>query len=95
MKHFFEYELTPSPFQKEKSKPLFSKIYIDMDGLSDSEILEKIFAWCNHGSGQECEEFLFAKIRSLSVGDFVTIGTCFSDCRKYRCESFGWTKIDN
>lgn len=95
MKHFFEYELTPSPFQNEKSKFLFSRIYIDISKLSDSEILEKIFAWCNHGSGIESKEFIAAKIRSLSVGDFVTIGYCFSDCRKYRCDSFGWTKIDN
>tara|TARA_R110000868_G_C10704916_1_gene749427 strand:- start:210 stop:515 length:306 start_codon:yes stop_codon:yes gene_type:complete len=88
---FFEYTTAAFPFYDEGRK-LFSQVTVE-DDMDDDCILETIFAWCNHGSGRECQAFLDAKMRSLSVGDFVTIGTCFSDARKYRCDSQGWTEF--
>jgi hypothetical protein len=54
---------------------------------TDEEILEMIFAQFNAGSGEECEEFLRRKLRSLSVNDFVSING-----RWYQCMSMGWKK---
>ena len=54
----------------------------------NAEILEKVFAWFNHGSGSECDEFLAAKTRSLSVNDFVRIGSQW-----YQCLSVGWKAV--
>lgn len=88
---FFEYTLAAFPLYDE-GRRLFSVVIVE-DDMDDDCILETIFSMCNNGSRHECQAFLDAKIRSLSVGDIVTIGTCFSDARKYRCESQGWTQI--
>ena len=53
------------------------------------DIIEMIFHWCNNGSGQEHEAFLKEECRSLSVGDFVSVGD-----KVYRCDSFGWTEVN-
>jgi hypothetical protein len=58
------------------------------DAPSHEQILAKVFASCNHGSGQECEEFKNAKTRSLSVNDLVKI-----DDQWYQCSSFGWKEV--
>ena len=58
------------------------------DAPSHEQILAKVFASCNHGSGQECEEFKNAKTRSLSVNDLVKI-----DDQWYQCVSFGWKAV--
>lgn len=55
-----------------------------------TQILEKIFAWFNHGSGQEAPIFLQRKIRSLSVNDFVRLNGQW-----YQCKSVGWEKVTN
>ena len=51
----------------------------------DSEVLEDIFAEWNHGSGRESSRFLDENVRSLSVGDYVSV-----DGLWYRCEGIGW-----
>jgi hypothetical protein len=58
-----------------------------LKGIGDA--LERIFAGCNHGSGQEFSEFLGARMRSMSVGDLVTL----EGLGTWRCESMGWEKI--
>ena len=52
---------------------------------SDDQILEKIFASFNAGSGEECGTFKKARIRSMSVGDFVCINGNW-----YQCLKQGW-----
>lgn len=56
--------------------------------LDEESVLEKIFAWFNHGSGQECSAFLNGKMRSLSVNDFVCVNGQW-----YQCKSVGWEKV--
>ena len=56
---------------------------------ADEEILEIMFAACNHGSGKENPHFLATRIPSLSVGDVVRIGLK-NEKRFYRCLPFGW-----
>ena len=51
----------------------------------DTYGLEDAFAEFNSGSGQECDEYLEAHIRSFSVGDLVKIDGVWN-----RCESSGW-----
>lgn len=58
----------------------------ELDTMTHSALLERVFAAFNHGSGYECDLFLGEKIRSLSVNDFVAIGDCW-----YKCESMGWS----
>jgi hypothetical protein len=58
------------------------------DEDSHAQILENVFASCNYGSGQECEEFKNGRMRSLSVNDFVKI-----DNQWYQCESIGWKAV--
>lgn len=53
-----------------------------------SNILERIFAEWNNGSGYECKLFNDSKIRSLSVNDFVCI-----DDNWYQCASIGWRPV--
>lgn len=53
-------------------------------------LLENVFAWFNHGSGNEC--FYITSnggARSLSVNDFVRI-----DGDVYQCKSVGWELVD-
>lgn len=63
-------------------------IKLCMHGESDMEILEMVFAGCNHGSGFEYEAFLAQKVRSLSVHDLVRV-----DDKWYQCESVGWKLV--
>lgn len=55
---------------------------------SVENVLEKVFAGFNHGSCSECQDFLNARIRSLSVNDFVRV-----DDRWYQRKSIGWEKV--
>lgn len=55
---------------------------------STEDLLEQIFAWFNHGSGQECTEFLVKRMRSLSVNDCVRL-----DGQWYQCRGLGWEKV--
>lgn len=57
------------------------------DGTSQEAILERVFAWCNHGSQQEHPQFLEWKHRSLSVNDFVCV-----DGFWWQCKSVGWAR---
>ena len=52
------------------------------------DILERVFAEWNHGSGMECELFIKSNVRSLSVNDIVCVNGTF-----YQCESFGWAEV--
>jgi len=56
--------------------------------MSTADILERVFAEWNHGSGRECEMFINSKKRSLSVGDVVCVNG-----RYHMCKSFGWKEI--
>lgn len=58
------------------------------DELEDDYILEQMFGEWNHGSNQECEQFLISKSRSLSVNDIVNING-----RYYQCLSYGWKRV--
>ena len=53
-----------------------------------SEVLEIVFANWNNGSGSECHEFLASGVRSLSVGDYVSV-----DGQWHRCDSIGWSEV--
>ena len=63
----------------------FSLVW-ELDKLSHTALLERVFAAFNNGSGQECALFICGRVRSLSVNDFVAIGDCW-----YKCESMGWS----
>ena len=52
------------------------------------EILEVIFAMWNGRSGGESQDFVRARVRSLSVGDFVKV-----DDQIFQCLSFGWNEV--
>ena len=58
------------------------------DNCSQMDLLEKIFAQFNHGSGQECDFFLGNKMRSLSVNDFVKV-----DNQWFQCAGVGWEPV--
>lgn len=58
------------------------------DDKTPIQILEKIFAWFNHGSGQEAPMFIEYRMRSLSVNDFVLL-----DGQWYQCRSVGWEAV--
>jgi hypothetical protein len=53
-----------------------------------SDILERVFAEWNHGSGMESELFIRSKKRSLCVGDVVCVNG-----RYHLCKSFGWKEV--
>jgi hypothetical protein len=53
-----------------------------------SDILERVFAEWNHGSGMESELFIRSKKRSLSVNDIVCVNGKY-----YLCKSFGWNEV--
>ena len=70
-------------------------------------LLEAIFAWFNAGSGEECQEFLAAGMRSLSVGDYVIVRelddsslllessrVCINRCDKDRWTEVSWTQME-
>jgi hypothetical protein len=52
------------------------------------ETLERVFAGFNAGSRQEMPVFLAARVRSLSVDDFVVL-----DGKAWKCEGAGWSEI--
>ena len=62
---------------------------IKTDGEVDhNDILERVFAQWNHGSGLESELFIKSNKRSLSVNDIVCVNG-----RYYQCASFGWNEV--
>ena len=75
--------------------------FLDNDYTSQEVLLDKIFAWFNAGSGEECQEFLAAGMRSLSVGDYVAVRELDDSCIQlgtrrdyiYRCDSKRWTEV--
>jgi hypothetical protein len=71
------------PGEKQLTLAL-SEDYADMPHV---QLLEKIFAWFNHGSGRECDVFLSEKMRSLSVNDFVCINGLW-----WQCKPVGWAR---
>jgi len=56
--------------------------------MSTADILERVFAEWNHGSGRECEMFINSKKRSLSVNDIVCVNGTY-----FQCASFGWNEV--
>jgi hypothetical protein len=72
---------------KYPAEATFSLVW-ELDPMTHSALLERVFAAFNHGSGQECDVFIGGKVRSLSVNDFVAVGDCW-----YKCESMGWLPI--
>ena len=56
--------------------------------MSTADILERVFAEWNHGSGMECEMFVKSKKRSLSVNDIVCVNGTY-----FQCQSVGWNKV--
>ena len=53
--------------------------------VSTEDTLEHIFAYCNDGSGMEHQDWQWARVRSLLVGDLV-----FMDGKWSICASIGW-----
>lgn len=53
-----------------------------------SQVLEILFGRFNHGSGEECQDFLYRKCRSLSVNDFVRLNGEW-----FQCRSQGWDSV--
>ena len=51
-------------------------------------VLESTFGCFNAGSGRESHTFVRAKVRSMSVGDFVCI-----EAQWYKCMPVGWGKV--
>lgn len=60
----------------------------ESDEIEDDYILEEMFKQWNHGSNQECEQFLISRNRSLSVNDIINING-----RYYQCLSYGWKRV--
>jgi len=64
------------------------------------ELLDKVFAWFNGGSGEECPEF--KNMRSLSVGDYVVVRHLDDEKLHlrlnrgyvFRCNKVGWVEVD-
>ena len=56
--------------------------------MSTADILERVFAEWNHGSGMECEMFVKSKKRSLSVNDIVCVNGTY-----FQCASVGWYEV--
>jgi len=72
-------------YEVEVRYPSQQSIFLKMTAMSPENALERVFDQFNHGSGQECWQFTNAKIRSLSVFDFVRI-----DQQWYQCVPVGW-----
>ena len=68
--------------------------YLD-EKLTNNDILEKIWCEWNRGSQQESQRFLNAQIRSMMVGDVVSIqaGGITGPSKHYVCEASGWRKL--
>lgn len=56
--------------------------------MSTADILERVFAEWNHGSGMECEMFIRSQKRSLSVNDIVVVNGTY-----FQCANFGWHEV--
>jgi hypothetical protein len=59
------------------------------DGANHTEVLERIFAGMNGGSGQEFAWFQGAGARSLSVGDVVIL----PHCGHFIVDGCGWMDV--
>ena len=59
-----------------------------LNSNTNMDLLEEIFAEFNAGSGRECGEFIDARVRSLSVNDFVSIEGIW-----YQCRGVGWEEV--
>lgn len=93
-KTYFEYKPSKLPFVSfEPGGPQLLSSVVEHDSTDDEEILETIFAACNHGSGQESKEFIKSNLRSMSVGDQVTLGNSLEESRTYECAGIGWNKL--
>jgi hypothetical protein len=66
----------------------FTSSFIMDNDMSTADILERVFAEWNHGSGMECELFIHSKKRSLSVNDIVCVNGKY-----FQCQSVGWNKV--
>ena len=53
-------------------------------------LLERVFAEWNSGSGMESEMFLSSRCRSLSVHDVVSVNG-----RYYQCSIIGWNEVSH
>ena len=62
--------------------------FVMITDMSTADILERVFAEWNHGSGMECEMFVNSKKRSLCVNDIVCVNGKY-----FQCESFGWKEV--
>ena len=51
-------------------------------------LLERVFAEWNRGSGSECELFLNSRCRNLGVNDVVAVNG-----RYYQCSVIGWNEV--
>ena len=72
-------------YEVEVRYPSQMSICLKVVAMDPKSALERVFHQFNAGSGQECWQFTNAKIRSLSVFDFVRI-----DQQWYQCMSVGW-----
>jgi hypothetical protein len=66
----------------------FTSSFIMDNDMSTADILERVFAEWNHGSGMECEMFIRSKKRSLCVNDIVCVNGEY-----FQCVSFGWNSV--
>lgn len=66
----------------------YSCCFIMYSDMSTHDILERVFAEWNHGSGVECELFIRSQRRSLSVNDVVCVNGKY-----FQCASFGWNEV--
>jgi hypothetical protein len=62
--------------------------FVMITDMSTDDILERVFAEWNHGSGMECEMFVKSQKRSLSVNDIVCVNAVY-----FQCASFGWNEV--
>jgi hypothetical protein len=62
--------------------------FVMTNDMSTADILERVFAEWNHGSGMECEMFVKSKKRSLSVNDIVCVNGTY-----FQCANFGWHEV--
>ena len=62
--------------------------FVMITDMSTDDILERVFAEWNHGSGMECELFVKSQKRSLSVNDIVCVNGVY-----FQCASFGWNEV--
>ena len=62
--------------------------FIMDNDMSTDDILERVFAEWNHGSGMECEMFIRSQKRSLSVNDIVCVNGEY-----FQCASVGWNSV--